>query len=253
MTKLVVLAAILLAFTACDNHSEPEADISTEQAVEIVAASLATDAKGLTAQIEDSAEDAMEFTNESDSLNGGRTVETASCGIDSTATFDLESLQGGRVTFDYAFSYSYGLSCNQFLIPTTLDFAFTQSGSAEAARYSSNTSSGGTWTLQGLQISSTTYDLSGSYERSGSHNSRVFDQNSYDFDLDINLTGLTIDKGNYMILSGSGDFSIVGTSTLEGDGFSINGSITYAGNNQVVVTIRDETYIIDLQTGEIFS
>ncbi len=250
IAKTLAVLTCFTLMTACSDEESPEATltISSEETAEIVGASLAGDAKGLTATLEESAQDAQELTRET--VGNGRTDGITSCGLDSTATFTVTNPLDLGLNFDYALSYTYVLTCNQFNIPTEMDFSFTQSGEVDAPRYRSNTNGNGNWNLSGLEIAATEYALNGTYSSAGSHESLIRNRSTFDFDLDMTLSDLTLNKGNYQITGGSADFSMSGTN-ISDESFSVTGSIVYLGDGIVSITVNEDTYRIDLNTGEI--
>ena len=146
MNKMIMLAALVFVFASCSDDEGLET-ISTEEAAEIIGSSVAEDSEGMTEQIEDTAEDAEELL-----------FDESTCNTDSTASFSLTNPQTAIISYDFAYTYSYSLTCNGLQDPSTFDFSFTQSGDVDAPRYVSNTNSSGGWILEGLESSSVEKD-----------------------------------------------------------------------------------------------
>ncbi len=245
---LLLLAAF---FSSCKEEESPVGDIDTEEIAEIVGATLAEDSQGMTAQLKASAE----LSQETDTLdmngNNARVEESDICGQEFDDSFTLISPDNYAIAYNYSFSYLYGFACNQFFVPNSLNFSIEQSGELEAPRYGAINESKGNWIVSGLELSSTQYTFQGNYVRSGNHASKVGNQNSFNYELATSFSELKMNKGNYVISQGTGSISINGTSSVNGS-FSFNGSIEFLGNQQILLTINQESYIIDIQTGEVY-
>lgn len=247
--NLSLLFALMALLSSCSEEStEVTETVDTEEIAEIVGGSLAEDTQGMVAQMEASAEDAEEGDFEQN--EGGRAEDDALCGQEFSDDFTLTSLANMAVFYDYSFTFSYGFECNQFFVPSLLEFSMTQSGEVDAPRFRSSDTSSGSWMLSGLEISKTQYVFDGSYSRSGQHASKIGEQNAYDFDMNIGFEGVQMNKGNYVISEGTGTFSILGEGT-SGPSFSAEGSIDFLGSSQVLITINEDSYLINLTTGEV--
>lgn len=249
MRNPILLAALMSIFiAACNDDDSTAPAMASEEAAEIVAASLAEDTQGLSVQVEDASQEAEGLVEEANS--GGRIAETTSCGFDTTATFTRTNPAGTLITYDYAFTYTYGLDCDQNNMPESMNFAFTQSGEVDAPRFSSVDSRNGDWLLNGLELSTTEYVVNGSYEREGVQTSKVRNQNAYTFELSQNLSNLRINKGTYQIEGGTSSFTMTGSATTGGN-FNFSGTITFLGNGSAQITISGDSYIASLDDGEI--
>lgn len=252
--KVAAILAFLTVLSSCAEEGvEPittvqEETVESDEIAEIVAGSLAKDAQGFSAQLEASAKEASEADFDGDTT--ARSAVAAGCGQEYTDQFNLQSPDSLSFDYNYSFQYTYAFECNDFMVPSKMEFSLTQSGEVEGPRYGSNSSSSGDWVLSGLEISSTEYSFEGNYDRSGVHSSKVGEQVSVDFDLSLAIADVLMNKGNYVISQGKGSFSIKGNST-SGGSFAASGSLEYLGNHEVLLTINEDTYLIDLKTGEI--
>lgn len=251
--KLVAILLLLSVLSSCsedgvEEMAVPEEVVESDEIAEIVAGAVATDTQGMTAQLEASAKEAEDVDAEEG--DGGRTEQESACGQEFTDQFNLQSPDNLAISYDYSFEYIYAFGCNQFMVPNLMQFSMTQSGEMDAPRFSSVNSSSGGWMLNGLEPSSTEYSIDGNYDREGVHSSKIGDQGSVDFDLSIALSEVKMNKGNYVISEGTGSFSIEG-STISGESFAASGSLDYLGNQEVLLTINGDSYIVNLWTGEV--
>ena len=244
--NFVLLFVLLAVLSSCSDNPQEE-EVNTQEIAEIVGATLANESQGMVAQMEASA-DATEQADEGG--QGARTEQDDLCGQEFSKEFSVSSPENQAVFYDYSIDYDYTFECNQFLVPTSMSFAVTQSGEVDAPRFESDNSSSGDWMVSGLELSSTEYSFDGNYDRDGDHASKVGEQNSYTFDLSVAFNGVKMNKGNYVISQGTGAFSISGLGTV-GAQFSVNGTMEFLGNQQVLVTVNEESYIVDVRTGDV--
>ena len=222
--------------------NEAVEDANSEEVAEIVAGALAEDAQGMAAQFKASAFEAEEVEFDGDTA---ARVEQNVCGQEFSDNFELESPENQAIFYDYSMEYFYAVECNEFMIPNFLDFSLTQSGVLDAPRFGSMTTSAGNWVLSGLEVASTEYTFAGNYQREGEHASKVRNLNTYQFDLSIGFTDVKMDKGNYVISQGTGSLS-VSAEVSDGSSFAAEGSIEFKGNQEAVLTINGESFLIDI-------
>ncbi|MEQ6120849.1 hypothetical protein [Reichenbachiella sp. MALMAid0571] len=242
--NVILFSTCLLYFAACKDDENLTSVISNEEAVEIVAASLADESYGATSSMTTSAVLAKDVE---DTESGGRTT---SCGFSKDSTFVKTNIDGALITYDYSFSYSYEVVCTNLNTPSYIGFTIGYEGDYESTRFSSSNTGSATWKLSGLELSESKYVLNGSYTRDGSFQSKVRNQNATNSNLEFILTDLMINKSTYEIESGTATVNISGE--LEGKGsFGFTSTVVYLGNSEASVTISGETYIINLESGEI--
>ncbi len=243
---------IMLISCSDDSDTVTEVEsVATEDMADILSGALSKDSQGLVAQMEASTENAQEQDFSQQVPNAGaRTEKVAVCGEEIAEAFNRKNAENQVIEFNYEFEYFYAFSCNQIMIPTDVNFTMTQSGDVDAPRFSSSNSSEGGWSISGLEIASNEYNLGGSYERAGLHTSKIRDQNSFDFDMSILFTDVIMNKGTYAISSGTGTFSIAGTD-INDTSYSFDGSIEFLGNQELRVTINEDSYIINVRTGDV--
>lgn len=247
-----IVGIMALAITACnddDSSNEPNA-MSTEEAAEIVATSMAESTEGLTSQVEKASEDATQLVEQTN--EGGKTAGSTSCGMDSTATFTRTNPSGSAVEYDYAFTYNYMMACNNVNLPEAITIGFEQEGMIDAPRFSTVDARSGIFSITNLDLGETEYQFNGTYDREGTHTSKINQQNSYTVDMDVDLTSLTINKGTYEITGGTASVTIAGTAT-NGASYNFTGSLDFLGGSEVQVTINGESFIINIKTGEIIN
>ena len=246
--SLICLSPLIIS---CSDDSEPETEpvaLTSEEVAEIVGGSLAEDAQGLTLQIEEAATLANSAEVQND---GSRVLQTIICDESISESFDRSSQNGAVVGFDFTFSYNYQLTCTPLNLPQQFDFSFEQAGEVDGGRFSSVTTGEGSMLFTGMEITATEYTVAGSYDRQGTHTAKVRNRGIVEFSLELNLEELSLDKGSFEVLSGSGLFSIQGSSPS--GAYELNGTLNYLGNQQVEITINDEVFIVDLANGEIIN
>lgn len=165
------------------------------------------------------------------------------CGATTDSSFSGQNISGAAVSYNYSFSSSRTLTCNEG-IPQQFAYNFLGSSSYSATRISSADSSQGQFTVTGLQPASSQYTFNETYVRKGSENSKVGNQIGFTSTISISVTSLVVDKDNQQILSGTASVSISGATTA-GKSFTYTGTLTFNGNEQATLTLGDNnTYSI---------
>lgn len=252
--KILPLVA-MVTFMSCEKEKEADVNSITEdEAVDMVALALAENSAGATSVVEtattttDKVVNDEPLTNESDLTL--KSTATSACGFSHDTTFSVQNKSGMVITFDYSFSYNYSLACNQFNIPESMTASYSYNGNFNAPRLESTNDGTGSLTISGLELSTNTYTVEGTFKQDGSFQSKVRNQNSSNSNIEIELIDLSINKGTYEIEGGTASAVIEGSIPQKGS-FKYQCSIIFNGDGTATVTINEDVYLIDLEDGEI--
>ena len=237
----------MVIFMSCEKENESGTNaITEEEAADMVAMALAENSAGATSVVETTTTTTDKVVNEEPLAS----ESGSACGFSHDTTYSVQNKSGMAITFDYSFTYSYNLSCNQYNMPESMSASYTYNGLFDAPRLGSNNTGSGALSISGLEISTTTYTVEGSFMQAGSFQSKVRNKNASNSDIEINFIGLMINKGTYKIEGGTASAVLEGTVPQNGS-FKYSCAITFNGDDTATVEINDTTYLIDLENGEI--
>jgi len=244
LTTLVLAAFFTLTLSSCekeDNDPQTEASITDEEAVDIIESALVAETEGIGAEVEDAAYLAEEYAENltSDELEerNNPCEET----YDSTV---VHSINNPNLTADYTTGWTWTLDCNAAGLPTSLNYARTAEGAFETTRLVSTTNSTSSWVVSNL-LTGANYVFNGAYNRTGTMESRVGNQNTYSTTTTIEVDNLNVDKGERRIESGIADITLVATGP-EGNTSTIEADVVFNGGGSVTIIINGNSYSIDL-------
>lgn len=230
---------LMLAAFACSDDKNESPAVTNDEAAEMIATSVASSSGGLTVVI-----DAAAVTTEENS--GGR---VAACGYSESVDVAKESTPGATITYSYDFHYDYALTCDNAL-PTSMAVDVTYSGSLDALRIATANTGAGNLSVETLDETYTYFTINGSYDRTGSFESKIHNMNTSSSVITIDLTDITVDKTNRMITGGTASISITGSVTGKGD-FSYSGSIVFKGDKLAELDINGTKYSVNVETGDV--
>lgn len=236
--KIGVFAILGLLAVAC-NDDDNTAELSSEEQAEMVASSLGE--SGLSGSAEQSAEYADEATDASGKM--------AECGYAATETANIN---GGTslITFSLAYSYEVAVICDDNSELESFTSDFTYNGEFDAPRFASQYSGSGFLTITSLDEENDTYEINGSYERSGAFQSKIRNQASGDHSLDIKVAAVTVNKVNKEITGGTASVSASGE--IEGKGsYSFDADVTFNGDGTATIIVSGTTYHVSLETSTV--
>ena len=235
-----------------DNSASSSSTITTDQAADIAAGSLAENSNGFASVTDDVAVNAQGISSVNSGLSVNSTQATASvhqeCGTTLTDSV-TRNITVDSVTINYFFKYSHTLNCNSSNEPDNVINALTYKGSFDGPRLSSTNSGSANVTIAGLTSTATNFVLNGEYIRDGSFQSKVGNKSSGNSHIDIVGTNITLSKPGRKILSGTATITITGTGP-KGNSFSYSGTITFNGDGTATLAWSGgATYTINLTTG----
>lgn len=236
--------ALLTSVSCTDNNEEdPSAStgIATEEAAEIVGTSLASSSAGLVGMTTETANTSAEVVE----------ANTANlCALEDDSTFSWSSQPTSLITFTADLSYRYVISCNGLNLPESIAFDLTYSSSFDGARMASSNTGGSTWTLTSLNALYTSFELNGTYSRTGTFESKVWRKSTTNATANFVLDGLILDLPTETITGGTATYSLAGTGP-QGNPYSFEGTVNFIGQDKATVVVQGRSFMVDLETGEI--
>ena len=250
--KLSLIVLLMLGAFSCkkDNNSSTST-VTTDQAADIAAGSLAENSDGFASVTDDIAVNAQGINSTSSGLTVNSTQATNSvhqeCGTTLTDSV-TRNVTLDSVTVNYFFKYSHTLNCNSNNMPDNVINVLTYHGTFDGPRLSSSNSGSANVTIAGLTQTATAFVVNGEYVRDGSFQSKVGNKASGNSHIDIVGTNITVSKTDRKIVSGNATISITGTGP-KGNSFSYTGKIVFNGDGTATLTINSAVYTINLATG----
>jgi len=235
---------LLLILASCGKDaSKPTPALSNEEAAALMASSMADDTGGVFAQ----ASGSSKVTSRSLLKSGeGRTLD---CEFSLDSAFTL-SKSSAAITATYNFSYTYGLSCTPLNVPESFVAEFSYNGSYETTLLMASVSGEANLAIGELLPSKPEYLITGVYTREGTTTSKSDEEKQISSELTLTLDELSIDKSTQTINEGAGSITLSGTVEGKGD-FSYDATFLYNTDNTITITIDDEEYVVNLETGDI--
>lgn len=252
--KLSLIVLLMLGAFSCkkDNSSSSGSSVTTDQAADLAASSLAENSNGFSTVTDDIAVNAQGISSVNSGLAVNSTQATASvhqeCGTTLTDSV-TRNVTVDSVTINYFFKYSHTLNCNSSNQPDNVINALSYKGSFDGPRLSSTNSGSANVTIAGLTSTATNFVLNGEYKRDGSFQSKVGNKASGNSHIDIVGTNITLSKPGRKILSGTATITISGTGP-KGNAFNYTGTIVFNGDGTATLTLSGgASYTINLASG----
>ena len=237
---MVSLLSVFSVMSSCSKDNDDNtttAEITEDEAADLVATTMAKDSNGMSMTMETSIETAQ-------SNDMFVEAENSACGQTNTESYSQANVNG-NYSYNYSLTTSYTLYCTNVGFPDYFTYDATLTGVYDTPRMSSDDSSELSWTVTGLPPSNDSVVFNGSYERQGTQISKVFNMNTFSSTLTIDLTNVTVNKTTYMIESGTATVNFVGTSS-SGNQYTYTGSITFNGDGTANLVINGNAHIINL-------
>ncbi|MGB5819929.1 MAG: hypothetical protein WBG90_10640 [Saonia sp.] len=234
----IFLGLLLTVFISCDredNNFGDAAQVTEEEALEMVQTSLISDAYGMDIQAEDAT-----------SLDDDTTSKSAyECGVLNSKSMVRNSLPNATITFTHSIDYLFSLVCDNGE-PKAFAIEFEGNGTYNSPRLESDDTINYEAVLGNIAEPGTPYVYNGSFTREGTQTTRIAGRTkNFDSTLSIESNTVTIDKVSRKILGGSATFSLTGTLST-GEPFSYTGSVTFKGNGAATVVINGNTYEVQI-------
>lgn len=224
-TIFAIAILTLAGVTACKKDaSTTSATVTEADAAQMTSDAVSSSTGGMSAQ-----------TTSSTTLYASTTTSTEGCGANKDTTI-AATYTGGGYSFSYSLSWQYFVDCNTHV--ATLSYSGNSSYSGLLTTISG--SSIGEDVLTGIASSSTTYGLSGSFERKGNATSKVGQLKSFTSDLKISTSNATVDKTTDEITGGTASITLTGA-TSGGKSFSFGGTLTFLGGKKGTLVLNSGT------------
>lgn len=234
-----------------DNSASSSSSVTSDQAADIAAGSLAENSDGLASVTDDVAVNAQGISSVNSSLTINSTQAPNSvhqeCGT-TLADSVTRNVTLDSVTVNYDFKYTHTLNCTSSDVPDNVINTLAYKGSFDGPRLSSSNTGTANVTIAGLSPSATNFVVNGEYVRDGSFQSKIGNKASGNSHIDIVGTNITLSKPGRVILSGNATITITGTGP-KGNSFSFAGTIVFNGDGTATLTINSAAYTINLVTG----
>lgn len=232
----VCASALLLAgsLAACSDEDVKNTGVTEADAADAIEASLTAESNGVAKMAADAS-----------ALAETQSVYTASpdltCGETHTVQYN-PAYTGANFSYDYSGTRMYSLFCGNDGTPMSFDYDSQVSGTYETPRMLSDDNATTNVSFTNLAGSDIT-NITGTYVRNGSQESKVRLRRSFSSVVNISLHNMSISKTTRQITGGTATVSITGTGT---NTFYYNGSITFNSNNTATLTINGTAYTINL-------
>ncbi len=226
-----------LFFTSCQKEEmvEPDPDPisqepTEEEVVELLEVAFNSEASGVTQEAIEAAEHSEQYIE--------KTGESP-CGLtfDSLASFSVDR---PNLQASYTTEWEWTVFCNSINLPTDLDFNRIAEGSFETTRFIGEDAAESGFDVNDL-ISGPNLSISGKYTRAGVQASKIGNQNTFNYLIDMSVNELLVEKYTWELISGEGTFDLTGT-TSTGASYSISGTYVLTPDGTVTVTVNGSIY-----------
>jgi len=248
--KTSIVALLLLAAISCKkDNSTATAAVTSDQAADMAASSLASNSGGVASMTDDISANAVAVTSVGGpGINsvGVASVKQA-CG---TTLSDSSNFSGtsASVSFNYFAKYTHTLNCNSEEQPDNIVNTLTYNGTFSGPRISTTANGTANATIAGLSQTATNFVVNGEYKRAGTFTSKIGNMATGNSNLDIVVTNLTLSKPARTIVSGTATITLTGVAGSKS--YSFTGNVTFNGDGTATLVITGgSTYVITLATG----
>lgn len=237
MLNFSAMLCVLLLTTSCQKIKENIVEnlMTLEEASETIENILDSAECGLASEMEDLAE--MAYDNY-DNLK-------TDCNYAFDTTFSCSN-DGSMRAYDFMVNYSWAVICDDFNIPTTLDFNSSKNGSYSGPRIVRSGNGNSVFQLNNISPipPGTNYTLNGTHNFSGTQE-LLLRNTTLELTVEMQLTDIEIAKTTFEIISGTGTFKIIGVGN-HGNSETYEGTIVFLGNGQAELTINGEVFVISI-------
>lgn len=227
---------------ACDDDSEEPQAITTEEAAEIMATSVASNSSGVASVFDQSAEVTSDAVGSS---SGGRIQE---CGFSQNLSLSGASPIGSAIQFSYDFSYKFLLACNGDDVPTSMKVNLSYSGTFDGPQLTTEHTGTSELTVEGLEAEMNNFTMNGYYKRSGSFEWKGDELKAGSGTVDIAVDGVEVVKETHKAASGTVTVDIEGTIAGKGT-YSYKGTVTFDGSTTATLNVKGTKFAVNLTTG----
>lgn len=208
--------------------------VTTEEAAQSAAYAIALNPNGMMAQVEDAI-----------ALADAEGI----CAFESDSTIHRVDVDTNDVDFDYVLDYNFNRTCNGDM-PQKFSLTAAGSGFYDAPKMKADDAVTLDMSLSGLSEGADYRWLNSTFRRQGAIKSKLFSFIDFENDLTLTLSNIKISKATGFAETGIGNLKI-STKTAGNHKYYFNGTIGFLPGRKAVIKIKDETFLVDLVSGEI--
>ncbi len=233
LTAIALLLVGVMAACKKGNGSSQPNNNATDQAADLVTASLSTSTQG-----------ALSGTTDLTVSADAKLHVDTTCGVTWADSVNRSIPFGTQYNYTYKAKYTYTYNCGT---SPSVNTTAAYSGSFVTPNLASTFSGSSDFTISGVNHLSPTYSINGEYKRSGSFQSKTDTSFEGTHSVDITVTNLVLVKPLRIIKSGSASFTISGDMPKRG-AFNYTGTIVFNGGDNATLTVNGQTYLINLSS-----
>lgn len=241
---IFIIAVSFIGTTAC-KKIQVKSDgnpISNEESALMIAGSLASGSNGLVALSNDiSLSSQALYSN-----NNG-------CGVIHTDTVLHQNLPGSAIICNFKQKITSKLNCNANKQPDNVSSTITFSGNYNGPKISASGNGSTTVTVAGLAPTAASHVINGQFKNMGTFKLKADTTRTGTISIDITIKNLAISKATPssqpMITSGTATCAITGNAAK--GAFLFEGTITFPGYNEAILTLGTSSYSINLSSGTV--
>jgi hypothetical protein len=241
---IFIIPVVLLGITACKKLGDPTQlyAITSDESAIMIAGSLASGSNGF-----------VSLSN--DATITSQTIYTTNkgCGVTHADTISHQSLSGASITYSFKHVITNKLNCNTNKQPDNVTSSLTFSGSYNGPRLSAKQSGSANSTIAGLTPASAVYVINGKFKSMGSYKLKPDTTRAGTIAIDITVKNVVISKATVtmpaIITGGTATATITGNSPK--GAFLFDGTLTFVGFNEAILTLGSNSYSINLSTGAV--
>ncbi|MES2375154.1 MAG: hypothetical protein V4553_01175 [Bacteroidota bacterium] len=241
---IFIIAVSFISITACKKLqvNTDGTPISNEESAIIIAGTLASGSNGLTTLSNDISLSSQTLYSNS---NG--------CGETHIDTVTHQNLPGSAIICNFKQKITNKLNCNANKQADNVSSTLTFSGNYNGPKLSASGNGSATATVAGLTHTATSYVINGQFKNMGTFKLKADTTRAGTISIDITIKNLVIAKGTLsnppIITSGTATCAITGNSPK--GAFLFEGTITFPGYNEAILTLGANSYSINLSSGAV--
>lgn len=209
--------------------------ITADDAATIIKYDLSTQTGGLNSVIVDASRVA-------NARNSG-----SYCGKSKDSTFSKNS-NGAypNVSSSFTQKVSFLLTCTIAKVPASLSYLTNSSGQYQTPNTTSNDTGNGNLIISGLEVTSSTYVVNGTFVRDGTQNVNLDTQKTLTSKVTLTMEGIKVNKSTFKIQTGSKVSAIITGSSSSGKKFSFTGIVKYNDDGTLTITLNGKDYMVTI-------
>jgi hypothetical protein len=241
---IFIIAVSFIGITSCKKlqTTTDTTPISNEESALMLAGSLASGSNGVTAISND-------ISLSSQALYSNAT----GCGITHIDTITRQNQPGSAIICSFKQKITNKLNCNANKQADNVTSTQTFNGNYNGPKLSASGNGSTNVTVAGLTHTAVAYVINGQFKSMGSFKLKADTTRAGTISIDITVKNLVIAKGTAsnppIITSGTATCTITGNSAK--GAFLFEGTITFPGYNEAILTLGANSYSINLSSGTV--